>query len=94
MTLKPTYRWHLHLRVEQRRELEDARDHHPKPYVRERSAAILQIDDGKSPHWVATHGVLKPRKPDTLYRWINWYQTQGLAGLLAHQQGGPVRRRL
>jgi len=26
--------------------------------------------EGKSPHWVATHGVLKPRKPDTLYRWV------------------------
>ena len=91
---KETYRWQVQLSAEQRRELQNARDHHPKPYVRERSAALLQMAEGKSPHWVATHGVLKPRKPDTLYRWVNWYQTQGLAGLLAHQQGGPVRRRL
>lgn len=94
MLSKPTYRWQVSLTEEQRHELQQARDHHPKPYVRERCAAILFIADGKSPHWVAVHGVLKPRKPDTVYRWINWYQTQGLAGLQAHQQGGPVRRRL
>jgi len=70
----------VQLSAEQRRELQNARDHHPKPYVRERSAALLQMAEGKSPHWVATHRVLKPSKPDTLYRWVNWYQTQGLAG--------------
>jgi hypothetical protein len=84
----------VQLSAEQRRELQNAHDHHPKPYVLERSAALVQMAEGKSPHWVATHGVLKPRKPDTLYRWVNWYQTQELAGLLTHQQGGPVRRRL
>lgn len=94
MISKPTYRWQVQLTAEQRRELQDARDHHAKPYVRERSAAILHMANGKSPHWVAQHGILKPRQPDTLYRWVNWYQTQGLAGLVAHQQGGPVRRRL
>lgn len=94
MTSKETSRWQVQLNAEQQRELQDARDHHPKPYVRERSAAILLMAEGKSPHWIAKHGILKPREPDTLYRWVNWYQTQGLAGLVAHQQGGPVRRRL
>jgi len=70
MNPKETYRWQVQLSAEQRRELQNARDHHPKPYVRERSAALLQMAEGKSPHWVATHGVLKPRKPDTLYRWV------------------------
>jgi hypothetical protein len=78
---KVTDRGPVQLSAEQRRELQNARDHHPKTYVRERSAALLQMAEGKSPHWVATHGVLKPRKPDTLYRWVNLYQTQGLAGL-------------
>ena len=94
MTSKESYRWQVQLDAEQERELQDARDHHPKPYVRERSAAILFMAAGKSPHWIARHGVLKPREPDTLYRWVNWYQREGLAGLVAHQQGGPVRRRL
>jgi hypothetical protein len=94
MLSKLTYRWQVSLSDEQRHELQQARDHHPKPYVRERSAAILLLADGRSPHWVAVHGVLKPRRPDTLYRWVNWYQSQGLVGLQAHQQGGPVRRHL
>ena len=67
MNPKETYRWQAQLSAEQQRELQNARDHHPKPYVRERSAALLQMAEGKSPHWVATPGVLKPRKPDTLY---------------------------
>ena len=94
MTPKQSYRWQMQLTAEQQRELQEARDHHPKPYVRERSAAILFMAAGKSPHWVAKHGILKPREPDTLYRWVNWYQSEGLVGLVAHQQGGPVRRRL
>ena len=94
MLSKETSRWQVRLSAEQERELQEARDHHPKPYVRERSAAILFMAAGKSPHWVATHGVLKPREPDTMYRWVNWYQMEGLTGLVAHQQGGPVRRRL
>ena len=68
MTPKETYRWQVLLNAEHQRELQGARDHHPKPYVRERSAAILFMAAGQSPHWVARHGVLKPREPDTLYR--------------------------
>jgi len=32
--------------AKQRRELEDARDHHQKPYMRESAAAMLKIADG------------------------------------------------
>jgi hypothetical protein len=78
----------------QRRELMQARDHDPRPYVRERCAAILKIADGHTPHWVARHGLLKPRDPDSVYAWLNRYQADGLAGLVAGQQGGPQRRRL
>lgn len=91
---KLTYRWQVSASPEQRHALEQARDHHPKPYVRERCAAILLILDGKSPNWGAVHGVLKPHDPNTISRWVKWYQRDGLAGLLAHQQGGPQRRRL
>lgn len=71
--------------------LEQQRDHHPRPYVRERCAALLKIAAGMSPHAVARHGLLKPRDPDTVYAWLTTYQTAGLPGLIARQHGGPRR---
>ena len=76
------------LTAEQRRELEYARDHHKKPYVRERSAAILKIADGRSGRQVALDGLLKRRKPDTVYDWFHRYLTEGLAGLLIRSGRG------
>jgi len=64
------------------------RDHDPKPYVRERCAAMLKIADGHSPHWVALCGLLKPRDPDTVYGWLDTYEVEGFDGLVAHPQGG------
>jgi len=84
----------LTLTDEQRQELIQQRDHHPRPYVRERCAALLKIADGKTPHWVAKHGLLKERDPDSVYLWLNIYESQGLTGLIARQHGGPHRRRL
>jgi len=72
----------LTLTPEQRRELEHVRDHREKPYLRERSAAILKISDGKSGRQVALDGLLKRRKPDTVYDWFHRYQAEGLPGLL------------
>jgi hypothetical protein len=60
-----TYQRTLELSVHQRQTLKDHRDHDPRPYVRERCAAMLKIAEGKAPHWVARHGLLKPRDPDT-----------------------------
>lgn len=82
----------LRLSKEQREVLMEHRDHDARPYVRERCAAILKIADGQSPHAVARHGLLKERRPDTVYYWLNIYETEGPNGLLAHQQGGPQRR--
>ena len=84
----------LTLSPEQRHELLHYRDHDPRPYVRERAAALLKIADGASPHAVARTGLLKPRDPDSLYSWLTLYQTQGVAGLIAHRHGGSERRRL
>ena len=78
----------------QRHELLQARDHDTRPYVRERCAAVLKIADGHTPHWVARQGLLKPRDPDSVYAWLNRYQSDGLSGLMTGQQGGPQRRRL
>ena len=82
----------LQLTEAERQELIHHRDHDDHHYVRERCAAMLKIASGKSPHWVARHGLLKPRDPDTLYNWLEIYQTQGLAGLIARQHGGSRPR--
>jgi hypothetical protein len=78
----------------ERQDLQYHRDHDPRPYVRERCAALLKIADGQSPHAVSRHGLLKPRDPDTVYSWLAHYQDEGLPGLLGYQQGGPRRRGL
>jgi transposase len=71
----------INLTSEQKEELEQGRDHHPKPYIRERAAAILKIATGQSGLQVAVNGLLKKRDPDTLYGWVNRYQDQGFQGL-------------
>ncbi len=85
-TLKLTYR--------ARRELEQYRDHDERPYVRERCSALLKVADGQAPHWVAQHGLLKARDPDTVYGWLDLYEQDGIAGLIVHQHGGPRGRSL
>jgi transposase len=75
----------------QRKELVAHRDHDPRPYVRERCAAMVKIADGMSPHAVARGGLLKARDPDTVYGWLNTYEAAGLPGLQAQQHGGPRR---
>ncbi len=75
------YRRTLELTAQQRAELEELRDHAEKPYLRERAAALLKIADGESPAAVARSGLLKPRKPDTVYEWLNRYEAEGIQGL-------------
>jgi hypothetical protein len=78
----------------QRETLEEGRDHHPRPAIRERCAALLKIAQGQSPHWIAQHGLLRERDPDTVYAWLSRYHREGLAGILGHRQGGYHGRRL
>jgi hypothetical protein len=66
----------------QRQDLTDVVRHHPKPYVRERASALLKIADGAVPAQVAATGLLQPRDPDTIYAWLDRFETEGLAGLL------------
>ncbi len=89
-----TYRRTLELTDSQRADLLQHREHDPRPYVRERCAALLKIADGLSPYAVARHGLLKPRKPDTVYSWLNWYENLGLQSVIWFQQGGVHRRGL
>ena len=72
----------LELSDAQRAALLEARDHHPKPYIRERAAAILRVADGWSVRKTASIGTLKPRHRDTLKLWIERFLANGINGLL------------
>ena len=71
----------LDLSDPQRRALIQVRDHHDKPYMREKAAALLKVNQGYSAHFVAQHGLLKRRDPDTVYSWLDAYQADGIEGL-------------
>lgn len=77
----------LSLNAEQRAELEQARDHDQRPYLRERAAALLKIADGQSIGAVAAHGLLRCRQADTVRAWLNRYQAEGFTGLVQHARG-------
>jgi len=81
-------RLQISLTAEQACELEHARDHHVRPYVRERCAAILKIADGMSGRQVAMKGLLKRRALDTVYEWFHRYEAEGLKGLLVRPGRG------
>lgn len=74
----------LILLPEQRQTLDRLRNTDPRPYVRERAAALLKIADPATPQsgrQVALHGLLKRREPDTVYQWVRRFQAEGVAGL-------------
>ena len=80
---------HLMLSETQQSELEHVLRRDPRPYMRERASALLQMADGRSAQWVALHGLLRQRKPDTVIGWLNAYEPGGIAALV--QQ--PRRKR-
>ena len=53
----------------------------PKPYKRERAAALLKIANGETPAQVAGKGLLVPRAEDTIYRWMDRFESDGIASL-------------
>ncbi len=65
----------------QRQELVKLRDTADKPYLRERAAAILKVADGTPAAVVARQGLLRQRKPDTIYDWLNRFHDEGVSGL-------------
>jgi hypothetical protein len=77
----------LPLTPEQRTELEQARNRDPRPYFRERAAALLKIAAGQSGREVALHGLPQRRQPKTVYAWLHAYQRQGLNGLVQRPRG-------
>lgn len=63
----------------QRSELIALRDHAPKPHVREKAAAVLKVAEGASLRAVARSGLLRPRRRETVARWVRAYLADGLA---------------
>jgi hypothetical protein len=72
----------INLTPTRRHELEYARDHHEKPYVRGRASAMLKIADGMPARRVALRGLLKPRDSDSIYSWVHRCEAEGSARLL------------
>lgn len=81
----------LVLDADQKAELVQLRETTKQEYVRERCAALLKIAEGDTAHWVARHGLLRPRDPDTVYAWLDIYAVEGSSGLAGHRQGGTRR---
>jgi Winged helix-turn helix len=71
----------IRLSAEIRRKLERMRDTAPQAYMRERAAAIVKIDEGLSPNAVAQSGLLRRHDADTVYRWLDRFEAEGVDGL-------------
>jgi hypothetical protein len=69
------------LTKEQREELLWHRDHDGKPYLRERSAALLLLAQGVPASEVALHRLLRPRNEETVRGWYWCYRREGFSGL-------------
>lgn len=80
----------LTLTPAQRDDLMALRDTGAKPYLRERAAALLKLADGQVAAQIARAGLLRPRQPDTIYRWLARYRAEGIAGL--HERPGRGRK--
>jgi hypothetical protein len=75
-------RFRIELSPAQVAELSFIRGRHPKPYVRERAAAILKLHAGEHIEDIATTGLLKRHEPETVSGWAKRYLAEGARGLL------------
>jgi transposase len=71
----------LELTRRQRQTLTRVRDHHPKPHLRAKAAALLKVADGWQVRDVARLGLLRPHARNTVSAWVARYRARGLAGL-------------
>jgi transposase len=72
----------------ERSTLEQARDHHPLAYARERAAAILKVAAGQSVRRVAAAGLLRARRPETVGEWVAAYTRRGIVALVVRPGRG------
>lgn len=76
------------LSEQQRQELLWHRQHDSKPYLRERSAAILLLAQGVPACEVAAHRLLQPRNEETVRSWSWRSRREGFSGLRMRRGGG------
>jgi len=76
----------LKLEPYQIKTLEQMRDRHPVPYLREKAAALLKVASGQSVETVARYGLLKKRKVESVRSWVNAYKRDGIGGLYQRQR--------
>lgn len=69
------------LTIEEQSKLEQVVKSDPRAYMRERASAILKISSGKSALYVAQYGLLRPRRVNTVYEWVDRYLAEGIKGL-------------
>jgi hypothetical protein len=81
-------RRYLKLDQAQRAELDELIRRDERPYMRERAWALIQIADGKSPHWVSQSGLMRRRRPETVVAWLNAYEGGGVEALLQKRRRG------
>ena len=74
-------RRHIILSEEQQQELRHCRDHHDRPYMRLKAAAILKVAAGQTIKQVALTGLNKPVTQECVSAWISRYEQEGLEGL-------------
>ncbi len=83
----------LSLSETQRKSLLEVRDHHDKPYMREKAAAVLKVagppgEEGESARQVAIGGLLRERRPDTVRGWVHTYKEEGIDGFVVEEGRG------
>lgn len=78
----------IHPTPEEYEQLYQMRDRDPKPYMRERAAAILKVAAHIPAAVVAREGLLRKRKADTVYRWIRSFEQGSVEGLQARPGRG------
>jgi len=76
------------LTEQQRQELLWHRQHDSKPYLRERSAALLLLAQGVAASEVAQRRLLQPRNEETVRSWYWRYRREGFAGLRIREGRG------
>ena len=74
-------RRHINLSEEHQQELRHCRDHHDRPYMRLKAAAILKVATGQTIKQVALTGLNKPVTQECVSAWISRYEQEGLEGL-------------
>lgn len=77
----------LEITAKEREVLDYASRRHPKPYVRERSQALIWVSEGHQIKTVAKM-LMKKRQARSVSNWVKAYQSDGFDGLIKRAGSG------